>query len=292
MALSDPALASQAPLSAAELADAEALVREAGWNQTAADWRIFLDLGRVLAVRNSAGRVVATAAMLPYGGRFAWISMVLVAAAYRRQGLARRLLQHCVAELAAAGLVPVLDATPAGRAVYLGLDFHDTWGFHRWEAPRRERGDAPPAAPDGITIRPLGEADWSELCALDARAFGADRSAVLARLRARLPAVALVARRGERRVGFLLGRDGRNAAQLGPLIATDEDAARALLAHAVAIAEAPLYVDLADGRSRISDWLSAQGFAVQRPFTRMVHGRRQGFDDPAHIVAVAGPELG
>src|SRR6185295_7866145 len=48
-------------LAAAELPDAEALVAEAGWNQVAADWRIFLEFGTVYAVR-AEGRVIATAA--------------------------------------------------------------------------------------------------------------------------------------------------------------------------------------------------------------------------------------
>ena len=89
MAPSELQLAGKSSLTPSELADAEALVREAGWNQVAADWRIFLELGTVYAARAGDGRVVATAATLPYGGRFAWISMVLVAgdiaaAAWRR----------------------------------------------------------------------------------------------------------------------------------------------------------------------------------------------------------------
>ncbi len=100
-------------LRAEELGDADALVREAGWNQIEADWRIFLELGTVYAVRDK-GRVIATAAVLPYGGRFAWISMVLIAGYYRRQGLGTRLVQHCVRDLTGKGLVPVLDATRPG----------------------------------------------------------------------------------------------------------------------------------------------------------------------------------
>src|SRR3954464_9483605 len=97
-------------LAAAELPDAEALVAEAGWNQVAADWRMFLELGTVYAVRVE-GRVIATAATLPYGGRCAWISMVLGAGDPRRKGLATRLLRRCVDAVLAAGLIPVLDAT-------------------------------------------------------------------------------------------------------------------------------------------------------------------------------------
>ena len=78
MAISDPALDAKTRLRAEDLGDAGALVREASWSQIAADWQVFLDLGTVYAVRTSAGRVIATAATLPYD-RFAWISMVLVA---------------------------------------------------------------------------------------------------------------------------------------------------------------------------------------------------------------------
>ena len=52
-------------LALAELPDAQALVAEAGWNQVAADWRMFLDFGTAYAVR-AQGRVVATAAWIPY----------------------------------------------------------------------------------------------------------------------------------------------------------------------------------------------------------------------------------
>jgi GNAT superfamily N-acetyltransferase len=130
MAHSDPALSVASRLRADEIDSGLALVREAGWNQIAADWKLFFDLGTVYAVRTGTGRVVATAATLPYQ-RFAWISMVLVTAEFRRQGLASRLMQRCVDDLTAAGLVPVLDATPAGREVYRAMGFNDTWRFHR-----------------------------------------------------------------------------------------------------------------------------------------------------------------
>ncbi len=139
MATSDLLLAAKSALSPAEMDDAGALVREASWNQIAADWRIFLELGRVYAAQTRAGRIVATTATLPYGGRFAWISMVLVAGDYRRRGLATRLMRRAIDDLAAAGLVPVLDATPDGRAVYRALGFEDSWGFHRLTPARAAR---------------------------------------------------------------------------------------------------------------------------------------------------------
>lgn len=291
MAHSDPALAQETPLRDSELADAEALVREAGWNQVAADWRIFLDLGTVYAVRNSAGRVVATAATLPHGGRFAWISMVLVTAEYRRQGLARRLLNRCIGDLTAKGLVPVLDATPAGRAVYTALGFADTWGFHRL-ARNGQGSEGAAASGDDSVIRAITDADWLELCRYDAAAFGADRRGVLDRLRGRAPQAELIAYRAGRIAGFLLGRNGRSAMQLGPLVAEDAATAEILLLRGVAATPGPIYIDLADAKANLRNALEARGFAAQRPLTRMVYRRAESFDDPARTFAVVGPEFG
>ena len=284
MALSEPAIGRLAP---DELPDAEALVVEAGWNQVAADWRIFLELGTAYAVR-ADGRVIATAAILPYG-HCAWISMVLVAASHRRRGLATRLLHRCIADVTAQGLVPVLDATPAGRTVYAPLGFKEAWGFARLASSRRS---ARPSDAGAVTVHPITDAIWPALCAYDAAVFGADRSAVLARMRGRLPAANLFAERAGRITGMLLGRDGRTAAHLGPLTAEDDPTARALLAQCLGAIDGSVYIDLADAKSEVRGWLEALGFASQRPFTRMLLGRDRSFDDTSRTFAMIGPEFG
>src|SRR2546430_11515743 len=187
MASSEPGLTVKQSLTPSELDDAGALVREARWNQLPADWRIFLALGRLYAAQLDEGRIVATTATLPYGGRFAWISMVLVAGEYRRRGLATDLMQQAMRDLAAANLVPVLDATPAGPAVHRLLGFQESWGFQR--LIRRERQGATAGLPAlaGITLRPSTDEDWPGLCAFDAAGVGAERGALLPGLRGALP---------------------------------------------------------------------------------------------------------
>ena len=288
MAPTEPII--EGSLTAAELPDAEALTREAGWNQVAADWEIFRALGTVYTARVGQ-RVIATAATLPYG-KFAWVSMVLVAGEQRRHGLGTQLLKRCIADLSEQGRVPVLDATPAGLPLYRALGFEETWGYHRLARP-----DAMPMRDDtrlasGTVVRRIAEADWPALRALDAAAFGADRGALLMRLRGRLPAAELVAVRHGRIAGFLLGRNGRSASQIGPLIAEDDDVAQGLLARALPALDGPVYADFADSKTRIRAWLEDCGFAAQRPLTRMLLGRTSGFDDETRTFAVAGPELG
>lgn len=290
MALSDPTSAGIGPLLASDIADAEALVAEAGWNQLASDWRIFLDLGAGYAVRDAAGRVIATAATLPHAGRFAWISMVLVNGAHRRQGLASLLMRRCIDDLTAAGLVPVLDATPAGREVYRTLGFRDSWSYQRLARPPQQAPDN--ATPEGIEIRPIDDAVWNALCAYDANAFGAPRPGLLARLRGRLPVADLIASKAGKIAGFMLGRDGRIASHIGPLIADDDEVAQALLAQALARLPGPVLLDFADVKSATAQWLALRGFSPVRPLTRMLLGRSERFDDPSRTYAVVGPEFG
>src|SRR5262249_28714055 len=292
MATSEPRLTVKQSLTPSELDDVSALVREARWNQLAPDWRIFIEFGRLYAIHGEAGRVIATTATLPYGGRFPRGSMVLGSGGSGGRGLATALLRRAMADLTAAKLVPVLDATPDGRAVYRRLGFEDSWGFQRLIRRERQRAAASVDPPAGVTVRPITDADWPALCAYDAAAFGADRSAVLAGLRGRLPAAELVATRADRIAGFLLGRDGGLAAHIGPLIADDDAIAGALVARALDRIESPLFVDLADSKRELRSLLEARGFTAARPFTRMLCRSSTRFDDAARTFAVVGPEFG
>lgn len=306
-----------------------ALSVAAHWNQNEQDWRTMLALGRGWGLREpggagepggpggaggsggaggaggaEGGHLVASTLVLPYGGHFAWISMVLVLPEARGRGHASRLLDVALQWLAAEHLLPVLDATPAGRPVYLKQGFVDDWAFARW---RRAAGLALPApqamAKRDARVRQLRESDWPAVAALDAPAFGASRLSLLRRLWQRQPALGWVLDGG---VGdlraFVLGREGRTAMQLGPLVAVAPDDALALLQaafdasqQAAGAALPSLIVDAREGQPEVEAWLQQHGFAVERRFTRMVRaapGTPSAPGDAAHVVLVAGPELG
>jgi GNAT superfamily N-acetyltransferase len=261
------------------LAGCQALSQSAGWNQNEADWRLMLAIGHGWGLSTPDGTLVASTLVLPFG-RFAWISMVLVLPAHRRQGHASRLLRVAIADLRERGLTPVLDATPAGREVYRQEGFRDTWTFKRFALKKGVRTLLQEKGPDPFFC--------DELLRLDREAFGASREVLLRDLQRRLPAAALAL--GES--GFVLGRDGREARQLGPLVARDEAAALALLQSGLAAVQPPLYVDAVDHAPRLQGWMRAQGFVLQRPFTRMVHGADRAPGNEKLVYLVAGPELG
>lgn len=277
-------------LSDADLPGCLALSRSANWNQNEADWRLMLGFGRGWGTVAEDGTLAASTLALPYGTQFAWIAMVLVLPEHRRRGHASRLLRIALSQMQAERRIALLDATPAGHLVYVQEGFRDAWGFKRLAAAKGPGATAPAA---GGAARPLQASDWPGILALDAAAFGASREVVLRNLAARQPGTALVAVRDGTIAGFVLGREGREALQLGPLVARDGTIARELLGAALARVTGPVYVDIADHAAVLQDWALAQGFAVQRPFTRMAHGA-EGFapGEASLVYCPAGPELG
>lgn len=265
------------PLAPEDLPRAAALSALIGWNQTAADWALFQRHGSGLALDDGQDVLAATAAVLPFGADLAWISMVLVRPDRRRAGLATSFLRWAVEALHGTRCA-ALDATPAGRPVYARLGFRDVWGFRRWSLP---------ALPVEPGARPLRDADWPAVLALDAAAFGAPREFLLHDFARRAPQAAFVLEDGS---GFALARDGVRGPQIGPVVAQSPDGARALIGTARAALPGAV-LDLADAQAEVAAWIAAHGATEQRPFTRMALGA----DPPgeaARLVAMAGPEFG
>jgi GNAT superfamily N-acetyltransferase len=253
------------------------LSTEAGWNQTAADWTFLLAAGQGFGVRTD-GRLVATSLALPYPPDFGWISMVLVAERYRRRGLATLLLQAAVDHLLGLGLVPVLDATPEGRAVYTRLGFVETEQIDRWQGIR-----GPTDAP-----LPAQARDFGDYASLDLAAFGANRIHLLRDLALR-PGSAVV---GDE-AGYAISRQGRSAVQIGPIVvARTEARGRELLRRILDGATGPIVADVPRSAVAAVRELSERGFSVQRQFHRMALGRSAGFGDRTLVHVIAGPELG
>ena len=264
---------------------------EAGWNQNASDWRFMLGAGRGFGCAGADGRWQASSLVLPLGQRLAWISMVLVTKDRRRGGVGSGLLKRCIEEVRNAGAVAGLDATEQGRPIYLPLGFHDLYKISRWHLDRTPQTPVPP--PQGIALRPLALADLPRLATYDRPLSGMERPTILAHLATRQPGLAAVAETPSGKIaGYVLGREGRVAISLGPVVADSEAIALALIARATASAPPPFIIDVPDAQRDIQAWLEDEGAVSPRSYMRMTLGEAKGLDDPSHVFALAGPELG
>jgi len=262
---------------------AHGLSSEAGWNQTPDDWRMMLEQGTGFGMIDRDNHLIATAICLPYGAEFGWISMVLVHLPWRQKGLATQLLNRCITTLEDRGLLPVLDATPQGETVYKPLGFFSHFGLTRWQS------DGSLKLSDSGSTRALTQDDLPAVKVLDRQVFGGSREIILDTLFARAPHLGRWMNDGS---GFVLARDGRNASQIGPLVATSGTSAIHLLNDALSASEGVIFIDAVDHQSVVSDFLRENGFVVQRPFKRMAKGRTVAFGMPENFYAIAGPELG
>ena len=279
MASTDLAIAS---IDAGESEAVWPLSIEAGWNQNVADWRFMLGAGHGFGLRGSDGKWEASSLVLPLGEKLAWISMVLVTQARRRGGVGTGLLKRCIAEAQANGAVAGLDATEQGRPIYLPLGFRDLYRISRWHF------DGVKEMPPTAAVRRMAIADLPGMRVYDHELSSMNRPALLAHLAVRQPAMALVSDAG----GFVLGREGRTAYSIGPVVADDEATGLALIAKAASSVPGPFIIDVPDAHANIRRWLERQGAVSPRGYVRMTLGSAPGLDDPSHVFALAGPELG
>ncbi len=283
------------PMRAQDIAAGMRLKALAGWNQTKEDWRFFLAMdaarttrpeGCFVAVHDDV--VIGTVTTVSYGPRLAWISMLLVDPAFRRQSIGTCLMQAAVDSLSDWPTIG-LDATPEGRPLYERLGFRGESGLVRTLVDRLPSLHGPPPG-----VRPVTDNDFYAISELDRAALGADRLPLLRALKNRAPEAAWLSVSQGGIGGFCLGRHGSTFGQLGPVVAETLDEAIALCqAGLAAWSGRAVIVDVSASQGAFLDWLRGLGFAVQRPFTRMVRGASLSKPGTtARTFAICGPEYG
>jgi hypothetical protein len=128
--------------------------------------------------------------------------------------------------------------------------------------------------------------------AYDCARSGMERPALLRHLASRQPKAAWIAEAGGRLRGFVMGREGRSASSIGPVVADGQTTGLALIAKAALSLPGPYIIDVPGVHADIARWLQQQGAMSPRGYVRMTLGTAPGLADPSHLFALAGPELG
>lgn len=265
-----------------------ALCRAAKWNQTVEDWELFLKLspeGCRVAV-DEGGQVMGTVTTVRYEDRFSWIGMVLVDPTRQRQGIGIQLLRESLQVLCEDDTVK-LDATPAGRHIYLQLDFMDEYFLSRMEIDR-----VPDNLPESAA-RLIQTDDLSAVLDIDEKVFGASREAVLEAILKRGPQYCFLLEDKDTIKGYCFGRSGHEFSHIGPVVAPDVASAKSLVTAALKRCDGtPVVVDAPLHSPSWIDWLTSLGFREQRPFIRMFRGSNAYPGIPKKQFAILGPEFG
>ncbi len=235
-----------------DLPGAHALSQAVRWPHRLEDWEFVHRLGTGF-VAEAGGVVVGTALCWMQGERHGSLGMIIVSAAQQGKGIGRKLMQLVLEALGAR--CTVLNATAAGQPLYESLGFEATGTLNQHQGVLA--AGAPAALAPGDTIRPALADDLDAMIALADRASGMARGELVAQLTGVAEAAVLV--RGGELAGFsIMRRFGRGHA-IGPLVAPDGVAAKALVAYwAGAYAGAFVRVDVT-AASGLSAWLAQVG---------------------------------
>ncbi len=292
------------PLAHSDIPVVDEIRRSEGWNQTLTDWRRLIEHqpdGCFVASRGS--QVVGTVTTTVHAEKLAWIGMMLVDASKRRQGIGTALMQAALDFLDRRGVPCVkLDATPAGRPVYLELGFVQESEIQRWYRPPEGVGTGTSGSEDLPVLK--GEeaaAAWLQVSAIDRQAFGADRL-IWCQALARDSQVVVAEGPDGTAVGML--RPGSRENYIGPITGNSPEAARRVIRKLIDLAEqqsrhqiganAPpgtAFWDIPCNNRVACEEAEAHGFTPVRDLYRMWRGTAVE-EAPQLQFALPGPETG
>ncbi len=178
-----------------------------------------------------------------------------------------------------------LDATDEGAPLYRRHGFTEIDRTVVWERPS-------PAAPrpGHIAARELTRADLAAAAALDRRAFGADRSRLLALLLAAHPGRAAVAPGS---AGPLRAYAIAQQERVGPAVAEEPAAAEAVLDAVLRLSfEEPLRILVPQSNAWAVPLLRGRGFVPGRSTRHMVRGEPVPPERRARVLGLASFGLG
>jgi predicted N-acetyltransferase YhbS len=276
-------------LQADDLDFAWQLSSAAGWNQTGADWRRFLQLapqGCFLA--SSGSQRVGTVTTCQFGS-VGWIGMMLVDDAWRRRGIGRALMQRALEYLDSRGARTVrLDATHLGAPLYQRLGFVTQFRLQRYAGRvlREDRRD------EERRVRVFQTADQAAIAALDQQIVGYDRQGLLDALWRCDADRCRVLESDDGLVGYVASRAGRLAAFVGPCIATRDRWGALLLQQALADYQGQeVFVDVPEANRCAAGVVQSAGLLPAREFQRMARGEQE-IENLEGLFASSGPEMG
>ena len=276
------------PMTEADLGQAHQLSIGVAWPHRPEDWRFVFAHGEGFVACDAIQRVLASAMWWPFGEAFATVGMVITSPRLQAQGSGRRLMDIIFERSGARDLR--LNSTRAGYRLYRSLGFEPTGRVFQHQG--RAHLDAPVGRPaDGLALRAIGPGDLADLIRLDADAYGADRSRVIAGL---LPlSSGCVAERDGIAVGFSLCRAFGRGHVVGPIVAEDDAMAIALSApHLDAHAGTFLRVDTAFEQGPFGAFLEACGLTIFDSVTTMIRGRNHGSAGKARTFGLVNHALG
>jgi GNAT superfamily N-acetyltransferase len=268
-----------------DVAPARELSRQQKWPHRTSDWEFLFQNGSGF-VADRDGKVVGTIMFWNNGADAATLGMVIVSPPCQGEGIGSRLMETALDVLG--DRTVLLYSTDQGKPLY------ERFGFQTLGAVLQHQGTVKtvPLAelrPDE-RVRPMGRNDRGSIEELDRLASGADRGALMSVILESAKGV-MFDSNGET-VGFSLMRRFGRGFVVGPTIAPDAIAAKALISHWLGIRSGRFCrLDVPED-SGLSAWLAERGLPCVKQATIMVRGKPLNPSRPGTCFSLISQALG
>lgn len=239
-----------------------------GWPHRPADWNFLRRAGEGIVAVDEIGRVFGSAMWFPHGDDFATVGLVITTPRAQAQGAGRWLMTQVMERCEGRNLS--LNATKAAFPLYVSLKFQAEAEVFLHRGTVTKLPDLGPVAGDLAEI-PAAEIDT--IYAIDAPAFGTDRSRLLS-LVAEVSTSCVLKRKGEI-VGYAMRHDFGRGQVIGPIVArNDEDAIQLAAWHLRALEGRHARLDTREEDGPFAQFVLQCGLPVSEKVITMSKGRR------------------
>lgn len=233
------------------------LSKSVNWDYDEYEIGTVLSSGKIYGHKNTEGKIVSSAAIIPYDDTCASIGMVIVNIDYRGLGLGKEATQQCI-DFVSNDTSIMLIATEDGKPLYEKIGFRVVDSVHKYLCDTYTTVE--PLNHNGITIEDFMISDFTEIVKLDKDAFGDKRSHFLHNRIDQSKQCLVVKDRVGSIIGYGISILGPINLVLGPIVAPDFQTAVLLLDRLASGHQGKLRIDVPSGNEEFMLFLEQRDF--------------------------------
>ncbi|QPA52704.1 GNAT family N-acetyltransferase [Lysinibacillus sphaericus] len=228
-----------------------------GWDYDEYEVRTVMASGKIYGHKNTVGKIVSSAAIIPYDTNLASIGMVIVNEDYRGLGLGKKATQKCIDSVSQNTSI-MLISTEDGKPLYERLGFSTVDSVHKYLSDKYIPTNL--FNHPQITLERYKEEEIHKIIELDSAAFGDKRGELLLNRINQSKQCLVVKNQNGKIIGFGLSILGPENLLIGPIVAPNSQTAALIIDGLVINHQGKIRIDVPSSNDELMLFLEKSGF--------------------------------
>ena len=228
-----------------------------GWDYDEYEVRTVMASGKIYGHKNTVGKIVSSAAIIPYDTNLASIGMVIVNEDYRGLGLGKKATQKCIDSVSQNTSI-MLISTEDGKPLYERLGFSTVDSVHKYLSDNYIPTNL--FNHPQITLERYKEEEIHKIIELDSAAFGDKRGELLLNRINQSKQCLVVKNQNGKIIGFGLSILGPENLLIGPIVAPNSQTAALIIDGLVINHQGKIRIDVPSSNDELMLFLEKSGF--------------------------------